>query len=1304
MTHHHRESDIPDWDGRPETWEDFRIRTTAYVRQADPWKEGQQISKIIGKMGSNPSSKPWKLIQALSDEERDKLITKSALLDFLRLHLLESAIPELGRNFRAWIKIKRENKESMRLYIMRHRQVLSKMEKSLNESKTASEVESKLHSEVDRERLKILTTERTKFRTPPRSPTPSYTGRSPTRSQRPASGPHTPEPTRPRVWGRAREHGRTADDWQSQEPDDEEHWDEQWEEVGSALPHSPQREKDWGNWQGKWGSSWEGWSDNKVKHVPKERLDELAETIAKIAIELEPEKQSLITTLINQVAARWRDSIIPDTLLGYHLLISSQLSPSERSTIISTTQMAAGATLVSGTTVASGINLNRVETALLHSWQDKELMERDDREARKASKRSNFSQKKGRAFAADDCSDDSDNSAGDQPETNTLKVDEGSESNLSEADANALENMSEPELAEEWACALNTKYEAKRQFRGSKRTYHQAREHVRTLRKKRFGPSTSRAHAVLNKKLKNPFHKPSSSSQPSSSTGSNSVRICYKCGEKGHIAAECSKKTDTGSKSNGKSFVVFTVAMADASESESDSPSGEEEAETAKPVSIATSSKVKPAPSKKKDKSPPKRKPSRGREKEKSKKKQKRSRSKSKASSTSSTNSALLRKREQEVERLRKQVARLERAAAVVAEEKELKRKMRDIEKKALEDKEVGKRYDRERRTAEAKKDRKERHDRSHDKAPKVKEERHDRSHDTKASSSKDLVDDTQTRGRRRTRSPRRSPTPRRPQTPERRRPRTPERPPRVRASSSLYEEETPDMEEEERRIRYRVGPLRLRPDLQRPPPLFAAEPPFLMPTAKRAAMIPRSLVEKGPAPPPFPAPSGHFAQFGYNYDEDVGPYHSKGKGKSKGKEKGKGSGKGLEKGQEKSARDWKEWRKDLKEKKRNPTDGYKFFENYEAPVPPGQILKTHVPRDESDSQRADLDVNRAENRRYRVKLWGNMTGKRRRMLKSGKLKPKRSRTEIMVLPIWPRKMKRVFEAVPMNGPEARVLKEINERRTALRELLNRDNTAGVSFLRIRDGSPDSRDPHAPRPVESLTDNEDHWFSSPDNEENNMDDPPSSPSPPPPKVVPKQEIKVELSPELPAPLTPGLHQPECEPQWPEGPHLAPSPEKENPEADYEETLNREESTASGDQTTIVGMTNVMVEICDEQILSTATQINEAIVDSGATASIMSLRTAESLSNHVLNVDTSVRKRFRTASGDVLQSMSLATFHLKEIGEVAFHIVDNAETPTLIGMSALQDATLNFSSGTLHKGGRAIKLGRNSSGHYILNLE
>ena len=76
-------------------------------------------------------------------------------------------------------------------------------------------------------------------------------------------------------------------------------------------------------------------------------------------------------------------------------------------------------------------------------------------------------------------------------ETNTLRV-EDTDSNISERDANALENMSAPEVAEEWACALPSSFEAKLNPQGSKRTYDQAREHVRALRKKRFGPSPNK--------------------------------------------------------------------------------------------------------------------------------------------------------------------------------------------------------------------------------------------------------------------------------------------------------------------------------------------------------------------------------------------------------------------------------------------------------------------------------------------------------------------------------------------------------------------------------------------------------------------------------------------------------------------------------------------------------------------------------------------------------------------------------------------------------------------------------------------
>ena len=82
-----------------------------------------------------------------------------------------------------------------------------------------------------------------------------------------------------------------------------------------------------------------------------------------------------IKDLIHQISARWRESIIPDTLLGYHLLISSQLSPSERSTIISTTQMNnPAASIGDPSAVSAGINLHRVEVALMNDLPRRVLL------------------------------------------------------------------------------------------------------------------------------------------------------------------------------------------------------------------------------------------------------------------------------------------------------------------------------------------------------------------------------------------------------------------------------------------------------------------------------------------------------------------------------------------------------------------------------------------------------------------------------------------------------------------------------------------------------------------------------------------------------------------------------------------------------------------------------------------------------------------------------------------------------------------------------------------------------------------
>ena len=101
-----KDSYVPTWNGEPEGWEDFIISVETFIKQKEPWKEGQQIARIINKF--DKKGKPWRLLVSLSETERAKLVTKEALLAYLKGNLLESAIPELGRHFRAWIKFKRE--------------------------------------------------------------------------------------------------------------------------------------------------------------------------------------------------------------------------------------------------------------------------------------------------------------------------------------------------------------------------------------------------------------------------------------------------------------------------------------------------------------------------------------------------------------------------------------------------------------------------------------------------------------------------------------------------------------------------------------------------------------------------------------------------------------------------------------------------------------------------------------------------------------------------------------------------------------------------------------------------------------------------------------------------------------------------------------------------------------------------------------------------------------------------------------------------------------------------------------------
>ena len=137
--------EVPCWDGQPETWDDFDIAVDVFVSQKPGWQEAQQVAKLVGVLKDNPK----KLYNALSKEERAKITTKEVFKRYLKSHLLETSVPELGRNLRSWQKLRRLPKEGMRIYILRHRQLLNKLEKSVNESDVSAQLKTKLRTMID---------------------------------------------------------------------------------------------------------------------------------------------------------------------------------------------------------------------------------------------------------------------------------------------------------------------------------------------------------------------------------------------------------------------------------------------------------------------------------------------------------------------------------------------------------------------------------------------------------------------------------------------------------------------------------------------------------------------------------------------------------------------------------------------------------------------------------------------------------------------------------------------------------------------------------------------------------------------------------------------------------------------------------------------------------------------------------------------------------------------------------------------------------------------------------------------------
>ena len=121
---------IPVWDGTLENWEDYVVRCGVYTRGCEPWKVHTRVANLIQHL--DETGKVWQMIRNLSEQERIALQSNiQTYLDFIKDNCLPTALPELGRRFREWLKFRRSKGETMRVYYKRFVQHLGKMEQCM---------------------------------------------------------------------------------------------------------------------------------------------------------------------------------------------------------------------------------------------------------------------------------------------------------------------------------------------------------------------------------------------------------------------------------------------------------------------------------------------------------------------------------------------------------------------------------------------------------------------------------------------------------------------------------------------------------------------------------------------------------------------------------------------------------------------------------------------------------------------------------------------------------------------------------------------------------------------------------------------------------------------------------------------------------------------------------------------------------------------------------------------------------------------------------------------------------------------
>ena len=124
MTQREKIGEVPTWSGEIELFDSYKVKVKYFLRTKPEWQKSQQLARLIQGL----RGKAWDLIERLPESSKEKLeSSEEVLFGFLKKHLLEGEIPELGRCFKSYLTLKRQKRESMVLYCMRHRVCLDKL-------------------------------------------------------------------------------------------------------------------------------------------------------------------------------------------------------------------------------------------------------------------------------------------------------------------------------------------------------------------------------------------------------------------------------------------------------------------------------------------------------------------------------------------------------------------------------------------------------------------------------------------------------------------------------------------------------------------------------------------------------------------------------------------------------------------------------------------------------------------------------------------------------------------------------------------------------------------------------------------------------------------------------------------------------------------------------------------------------------------------------------------------------------------------------------------------------------------------